>query len=121
MCDSNRFGLAGAHVTVSTVGVVPRMRQMRCDMPAVNLALSLHAPDQATRAKIVPSARQWHIDDLMVVLREHLSSGKRVLIEYVVIKDLNDSVDMGRRLGRLLEGMDVTLNLVRMGLGHTMG
>ena len=49
MCDPNRFGLAWGHVTVSTVGVVDRMRQMRVDMPLVNLALSLHAPTQESR------------------------------------------------------------------------
>lgn len=116
MCNPNMFGLAMCHVTVSTVGVVPRMRQMRQDMPAVSLALSLHAPTQEARCKIVPTARQWHIDELIEVLREHLAARgnkkERVLIEYVVIKDINDSEEMAHTLGKLLGGLSVTVNLI---------
>jgi adenine C2-methylase RlmN of 23S rRNA A2503 and tRNA A37 len=92
LLDPGRFGLAAAHVTVSTVGVVPRIRSLckvivqdcsgvlSCltvlwlwvglsqDAPGVSLALSLHAPNQELRCKIVPTARAWPLDVLMAAV-----------------------------------------------------
>ncbi|EFJ40175.1 hypothetical protein VOLCADRAFT_108314 [Volvox carteri f. nagariensis] len=65
MTDSRFFGLRRRHVTVSTVGVVPRIKQLAQDLPGVSLALSLHAPTQELRAKIVPSARAYKLPVLM--------------------------------------------------------
>jgi adenine C2-methylase RlmN of 23S rRNA A2503 and tRNA A37 len=71
MTHPERFGLGRAHVTVSTVGVIPRIRQLAADLPGVSLALSLHAPDQALRASIVPSARAYPLDRLMAAVRDY--------------------------------------------------
>ena len=57
MADVKRFGLSKAHITVSTVGVIPYMKRLAQDAPGVNLALSLHAPNQELRLKIVPTAK----------------------------------------------------------------
>lgn len=62
------FGLSPSHVTVSTVGVIPRMLTLPADLPGVRLALSLHAPTQALRATIVPAARAYPLDRLMAAL-----------------------------------------------------
>lgn len=67
---SCRFGLSPSRISVSTVGVVPRIRQLMEDLPQVSLALSLHAPNQAVRLKIVPSAVKWDIDELLAVSDE---------------------------------------------------
>ncbi len=65
MTDTSRFGLSPSRISVSTVGIVPRMLQMVKDMPEVGLALSLHAPTQELRVKIVPSAKAWDIEKLL--------------------------------------------------------
>lgn len=62
MTDSRYFGLAGKQVSVSTVGVIPRILQLSADLPGVSLALSLHAPTQELRQQIVPSARAYKLD-----------------------------------------------------------
>ncbi|MES1911600.1 MAG: hypothetical protein MHM6MM_004010 [Cercozoa sp. M6MM] len=105
MCESSMFGLAPKHVTVSTVGVVSKMRRMHLDMPAgINLALSLHAPTQELRERIVPTAQAYRLEDIMQALDEHLSTTKKVraMIECIVIRDVNDSLDVAHKFGELL-------------------
>jgi adenine C2-methylase RlmN of 23S rRNA A2503 and tRNA A37 len=93
LTDSRRFGLRRSAVTVSTVGVVPRLRTLAADMPGVSLALSLHAPDQETRLRIVPSAKAYPLPRLMdAVARYQASSGRRVFVEYVLLAGVNDAV-----------------------------
>jgi adenine C2-methylase RlmN of 23S rRNA A2503 and tRNA A37 len=65
MTDPGIFALRRAAVTVSTVGVIPRLAQLAEDLPGVSLALSLHAPSQELRQQIVPSARAYKLDRLM--------------------------------------------------------
>ncbi|CAM9880906.1 unnamed protein product, partial [Hapterophycus canaliculatus] len=72
MSDGRMFKLSPRHITLSTVGVVPRMKQLTVDAPETQLALSLHAPNQELRNKIVPSARAYRLDKLMDALDGHL-------------------------------------------------
>ncbi|CAM9704261.1 unnamed protein product [Ectocarpus sp. 4 AP-2014] len=72
MADSRMFKLSPRHITLSTVGVVPRMKQLTIDAPETQLALSLHAPNQELRNRIVPSARAYRLDKLMDALDGHL-------------------------------------------------
>lgn len=86
MTDANRFNLANYRITLSTVGIVPKMLQLTRDMPSVHLALSLHAPTQEMRTKIVPSGRAFKLEAIMDALDDHLwRTGRAVLIEYVMV------------------------------------
>ena len=108
-----RFGLRRAAVTVSTVGVVPRIRSLARDLPGVSLALSLHAPTQELRQRIVPSARAWPLDRLLAAVEHYQrESGPRVFVEYVLLSGVNDAVEHGLLLGELLAGRDVVVNLI---------
>ncbi|KAJ3101093.1 hypothetical protein HDU97_001675 [Phlyctochytrium planicorne] len=107
--------LAPHKICVSTVGVIPRMRQIIEDAPDVRLALSLHAPTQDIRLKIVPTAKAYPINQLMEVVDEILAAGRQLLIEYILIKDLNDTPEVAERLGNLLGGArsnGIILNLI---------
>ncbi len=117
------FALSPRHVTVSTVGVTKNMYRLTADLPAVNLALSLHAPDQDTRLKIVPTAGANKIEQLMDGIDNHVSYSKRthkhgrkltVMMEYILIKDVNDTIWHAHELGKLLHKRrnDVLLNLI---------
>lgn len=68
MTDPRRFGLRRAAVTISTVGVVPRILSLAEDLPGLSLALSLHAPTQELRQSIVPSARAYKLDKLLAAV-----------------------------------------------------
>ncbi|KXZ45270.1 hypothetical protein GPECTOR_56g366 [Gonium pectorale] len=113
MTDSRYFGLRRRHVTVSTVGVIPRIKQLAQDLPGVSLALSLHAPNQELRAKIVPSARAYKLPALMDAVRSYqANSSQRVFYEYVMLSGVNDGLEQAHELGKLLQGDDVVVNLI---------
>ena len=113
LTSSARFGLRRSAVTVSTVGVVPRIRTLARDLPGISLALSLHAPTQELRQRIVPSARAWPLAKLLAAVDDYQrESGQRVFVEYVLLRGVNDSVGCGLLLGELLAGRDVVVNLI---------
>ena len=114
--------MSPSRISVSTVGVVPRMISLAKDLPEIGLALSLHAPTQDLRTQIVPTAKAWKIEKIMAAAEAFIrqqNSGitsinrkKHVLVEYVMIQDVNDSVETAHALGKLLQGKDMLLNLI---------
>ena len=113
LVDKNAFGLSPNRVTVSTVGIVPRMQQFVHDLPNISLALSLHAPNQSLRASFVPAARAYPLPRLMEAVDQYIrDAGRKILVEYCLLRDVNDSISHANELGALLEGKSVTLNLI---------
>ena len=113
MTDSKRFGLRAGGVTISTVGIIPRIRSLATDLPRVSLALSLHAPTQPLRARIVPSARAYPLDRLMVAVAGYQKTTKRrVFVEYVLLAGVNDAPSHAAELAALLAGRDVVVNVI---------
>jgi hypothetical protein len=113
MTNSRLFSLSSRHVTLSTVGVIPRIRALAVDFPTLRFALSLHAPSQSLRERIVPSAKAYRLPALIEAIRDYVhTTGNRVFVEYVMLHGVNDSVAEARELGELLEGIPVTLNLI---------
>ncbi|KAJ3290216.1 sorting nexin [Borealophlyctis nickersoniae] len=122
MVDTGRFGLSPSRISVSTVGVVPRIHALKRDAPEIGLALSLHAPTQELRTQIVPTAKAWPIERILEATDAFIANQNRtvksynrrkhVLVEYVLIADINDSPEVAHQLGRLLKGRDVLLNVI---------
>jgi|EP01044_Picomonas_judraskeda_P003227 adenine C2-methylase RlmN of 23S rRNA A2503 and tRNA A37 len=114
MVDPQLFGLAPGKVTVSTVGIIPRLHTLDFDLPGVNLALSLHAPNQELRHSIMPSARPFPLHALMEAVDGYCTrSGQRVFVQYIMLGGVNDDIAHAEQLGRLLEGRAVaTVNLI---------
>ncbi|GAB9474300.1 23S rrna methyltransferase [Globisporangium polare] len=108
------FGLAPKHITLSTVGVIHRIRQLTKDAPLVRLALSLHAPTQEMRTEIVPTSKAYPLDKLMQAIDEHLAikEGRLVMVEYCMLEGVNDSIETAHILGKLLQGRSVHVNLI---------
>eukprot|EP00808_Paulinella_micropora_P030273 g43287.t1 len=112
MTDSSLFSLSQRRVTLSTVGV-PALHKLIQDAPFVSLALSLHAPNQELRAQVVPSARAFPLDRLMSAVDAYLAVSKnQLLVEYILIKDVNDQHEHAHQLGRLLQHRRATVNLI---------
>ncbi|CAE7167900.1 rlmN, partial [Symbiodinium necroappetens] len=112
---SRAFGLALKNVTVSTVGVPGKIRQLAADCPAANLALSLHAPMQDLRSTIVPSATSNKLDALLREVDEYGAlTGNKVMMEYILIEGVNTSAETAHALGSLLARQRalVMLNLI---------
>lgn len=105
MTHQSMFNLRQSAVTVSTVGIPARIRQLADDAPKVNLALSLHAPTQGLRAALLPSAAgtEHTLSRLSSSLRYHRrATGRGAMIEYIVIDGVNDSEEHARALGRMV-------------------
>lgn len=114
MIDGTVFALRRQCVTLSTVGVIPRIKQMASDLPGVSLALSLHAPTQELRQKIVPSARAYKLDRLIEAIDYYQEKTKqKVFVEYVLLgPDFNCTSDHAHQLGQLLRGKHVVVNVI---------
>lgn len=117
--DPHRFAIGDTNITVSTVGLISNIYRLMEDCPSVNLALSLHAPTQAIRELIVPSATAYPLPELMKAVdyynKNQKFKGKRkgnVMMEYVVIKNVNDSPECAHALGKLLYKRKCMVNLI---------
>lgn len=114
LTDSRGLGLSHRSVSVSTVGIPSGMVRLGRAQPQVNLALSLHAANDRTRALLVPDRFRHPIAEILAAAWEHFAiTGRKLLIEYVLLRGVNDSVDDARALAGLLRGHVVAVNLLR--------
>ena len=107
------LAIGARHITVSTCGIIPKILEFS-DFPLqVNLAISLHAPNNEIRNKIMPINKVYPIDKLMPALKTYYSkTNRRITFEYVMLKDVNDSVDCALELAKLVKGMNCYINLI---------
>jgi 23S rRNA (adenine2503-C2)-methyltransferase len=97
------LGIGRRGVTVSTVGLVPAIDRLAAEGLGVTLALSLHAPDDGLRDELVPINTRWKVGEALDAARRYYeTTGRRVSIEYALIRDVNDHEWRGDLLGRLL-------------------
>ena len=97
------FGISQRHVTVSTVGVAPAIRRLADEDLAVTLAISLHCPDDDLRNTLVPANNRWPLADVIDAAQYYADrTGRRISIEYALIRDVNDQLWRADMLGQLL-------------------
>jgi 23S rRNA (adenine2503-C2)-methyltransferase len=109
-------------ITVSTVGILPALEEMAGWERRPNLAISLHAPDEELRGRIMPVNRTYPLAELMAALRRFpLEKGRRLTFEYILIRDLNDSAGDADRLSRLLSGLRAKINLIPINPDPVLG
>ncbi|GAA1881398.1 23S rRNA (adenine(2503)-C(2))-methyltransferase RlmN [Actinomadura bangladeshensis] len=107
------LGISQRSVTVSTVGLVPAIEKLAAEDMSVRLAVSLHAPDDELRDDLVPINNRWKVSEVLDAAWAYADrSGRRVSIEYALIKDVNDQAWRADLLGRLLRGNLVHVNLI---------
>ncbi|HVE50028.1 MAG TPA: 23S rRNA (adenine(2503)-C(2))-methyltransferase RlmN [Casimicrobiaceae bacterium] len=111
--DDNAYGLSRRRVTLSTSGIVPQIDRLAQECP-VALAVSLHAPDDALRDRLVPINRTHPIADLIAACKRYLPHAPRdfVTFEYVMLDGVNDSPDHARALGRIARDVPAKVNLI---------
>ncbi len=107
------LGISARSITVSTVGLVPRILQLAEEKLPVRLALSLHAPDDELRDTLVPINTRYKVDEVLDAAWTYAdATGRRISIEYALIKDINDHAWRADLLGDLLRGNLVHVNLI---------
>jgi 23S rRNA (adenine2503-C2)-methyltransferase len=113
MRDDLGFGLASRRVTLSTAGLVPGIRRLR-DTLDVALAVSLHAPEDELRTRLVPLNRKYPISELLQACREYVSEKHKrsVTFEYTLMDGINDHPELARKLVKLLRSVPSKLNLI---------
>ena len=113
MLDDFSFGLPRRRVTLSTAGLAPAIDRLAAACP-VSLAVSLHAPDDELRNKLVPLNKKYPIARLLEACRRYAGehSRRRITFEYVMLKDVNDSAAQARALARILGDMPAKVNLI---------
>lgn len=114
IADNSLGGLGWRQITVSTVGIVPGIDALTDEGLNVHLAVSLHAPDDATRAQLLPMGRRFPIADILAAAdRFQASRGRPVTIQYCLLAGVNDSPDHARTLAAVLGGRRMHVNLLR--------
>jgi 23S rRNA (adenine2503-C2)-methyltransferase len=107
------MGISQRSVTVSTVGLVPAIKRLTAEGLSVTLAVSLHAPDDELRDTLVPVNRRWKVAEVLDAAWDYAAvTGRRVSIEYALIRDINDQAWRADLLGSLLAGHLVHVNLI---------
>lgn len=107
------FGMSARNVTVSTVGLVPRMHQLATEGLPVTLALSLHAPDDDLRDELVPLNHRWPVAEVIAAADAYAAAtGRRYSVEYALIRGVNDQPERAAALGELLAGRLTHLNVI---------
>ena len=107
------LGISPRSVTVSTVGLVPAMRRLIGEALPVTLAVSLHAPDDELRNTLVPLNTRYDVSEVLGTAWEYAeSTGRRISIEYALIRDINDQPWRAHLLGSMLEGRLVHVNVI---------
>jgi 23S rRNA (adenine2503-C2)-methyltransferase len=107
------LGMSQRQITVSTVGLVPAIRKLAAEELSVTLAVSLHAPDDELRDELVPVNQRWKVTEVLGAAWDYAAAtGRRVSIEYALIRDINDQAWRAEALGALLAGRLAHVNLI---------
>ena len=111
--DPKGLAIGARHITVSTCGLVPKILEFSNFPLQVNLAISLHAPNNEIRNKIMPINKIYPIEELIKAIKEYLKkTNRRVTFEYILLKDVNDSCECAEELASLVKGINCYINLI---------
>ncbi len=108
------FNLGARRITVSTVGVPAKMRELAEENLPINLALSLHAPNEPLRRQLIPWAEHFALPEILDACRYYFDrTGREITLEYILLHDVNDRPEHARQLARLCKTMRANVNLIR--------
>jgi 23S rRNA (adenine2503-C2)-methyltransferase len=111
-CDLG-LAIGARHITVSTCGIVDKIRRFARENVQYNLAISLHAPNDELRNRLMPINRANPLSDLMDAIHEYADlNNRRITFEYILLKDVNDKEEHVRQLAKLIHGLNAYVNLI---------
>jgi 23S rRNA (adenine2503-C2)-methyltransferase len=105
--------IGARHITVSTCGIVPKIKEYADEQLQINLAISLHAPNNEVRDQLMPINKAYPIEQVVDAIRYYMTkTNRRITIEYILIDELNDQKEHALELVKLLKGLNVYVNLI---------
>ncbi len=111
--DNKGIDIGSRHITISTCGIVPGIYKFMNEEGQVNLAISLHAPNDEIRNKIMPISKRYKLEELMEAIKKYISvTNRRVTFEYIMLDNINDSTECAMELSELLKGINCYVNLI---------
>ena len=114
---NNKEGLSiGArHISISTIGITEGIEKLSDEPLQINLAISLHAPNDELRSRIVPANKKYPIDKIFEAIKEYIKkTGRKLMIEYIMIQRLNDAPAQARELAKLIKKHKITLCFINL-------
>ncbi len=109
------FGISQRHISVSTCGLVPKIDKLAVENLQITLSLSLHAPDNETRDRLMPVNRTYPVEEVLAACdRYTAATGRRISYEYIMIQGVNDTPDHARLLAKHFKGKLAHINLIPM-------
>lgn len=111
--DAKGIQIGARHITLSTCGLIPKIKELSELDIQINLAISLHAPNDHLRSEIMPINKAYPLQELMETIKEYIKkTNRRVTMEYILLKEVNDQKKHAKELANLLRGMNVYVNLI---------
>jgi len=111
--EKDGLNLGMRSITVSTCGLIPKMLEIAADFPQINLAVSLHAPNDTVRSKLMPISKRYPMNELLEACRQHIEkTSRRITFEYALVKGANDSDGNAEELASKLRGINCHVNLI---------
>jgi 23S rRNA (adenine2503-C2)-methyltransferase len=113
MTAKEGMNISPRRITLSTSGWIPGLKRLKKEKLSINIAVSLNAADNETRSRLMPISKKYPLDELLQACYEYpLADRKRLTFEYVLIRDVNDSIEDAARLAKLLQGLRCKINLI---------
>ncbi len=107
------IALGSRHITVSTCGIIPKIKSFINDGKQVNLAISLHASNDKLRNQLMPISKVYKLEDFISAIKEYINkTNRRVTFEYILLKGINDRYENAIELSKLLKGLNCYVNLI---------
>ncbi len=111
--NGDGLNLGQRNITVSTCGIVPKIKELADMKPQINLALSLHASNQSKREELMPIAKKYELSEVLDACRYYFEqTGRRITFEYSLVAGVNDTEEDARELASLIAGMNCHINLI---------
>lgn len=111
--DDKGLGIGARHITVSTSGIVPKIKEFALENLQINLAISLHAPNNELRSKLMKINKAYNLEELIEAVKYYIKkANRRVTFEYIMLKGINDNKECAFELANLIKGLNAYVNLI---------
>ena len=111
--DQEGFGIGARKISISTAGIIERIEKLADEYPQINLAISLHAPDDKLRGKLMPVNKKYPLSKILKIVDEYVKkTNRKVMFEYVMLENINDSERQAQELAKLIKHPLYMVNLI---------